>query len=285
MTVTTKIESKLGPARRKGFYNPLGILVVLTCIAILNLFEKSNHLFKTAGRGLEEERESVDLGYLTNGTAIFSAKAKSHKPTTDKVTSHTYEIMYGENLLPYNYQHPNMKMLEIGLGCDMNYGPGASVRLWKELFPEAELWEAEYNGRCVEKSSAKGQLDGIKTLVGDQGNPEVLDRWIKESGGNFDVIIDDGGHTQCQIWTSFEKLWPTVKPGGLYFIEDLHVARRKEYSKSSPTCDGTNLVVPEKLKKILDQKMYKKPRQGDVEFLFCQAEACMLKKRPSKIIS
>jgi hypothetical protein len=269
-----------------GFSISFRILVVLTCIAILNIFifEKSNHLFKTAGRGRQEERESVDLGYLTNGKAIFSAKAKSHKPITDKVTSHTYEIMYGENLLPYNYQHPNMKMLEIGLGCDMNYGPGASVRLWKELFPEAELWEAEYDGRCVEKSSAKGQLDGIKTLVGDQGNPEVLDRWIKESGGNFDVIIDDGGHTQCQIWTSFEKLWPTVKPGGLYFIEDLQVARMKKYSTSSPTCDGTNLVVPEKLKEILDHKMYEKPHQGDIEFLFCQAQACMLKKRPSEII-
>ena len=34
------------------------------------------------------------------------------------------------------------EMLEIGLGCDMDYGPGASVSLWKDLFPAAELWEA-----------------------------------------------------------------------------------------------------------------------------------------------
>ena len=34
-----------------------------------------------------------------------------------------------------------------------------------------------------------------------------------------------GGHTQGQIFASFMALWPTVKPGGLYFIEDLQVSR------------------------------------------------------------
>ena len=38
-----------------------------------------------------------------------------------------------------------------------------------------------------------------------------------------------GGHTQDQIFNSFMTLWPTVKPGGLYFIEDLQVARTIEY--------------------------------------------------------
>jgi hypothetical protein len=37
-------------------------------------------------------------------------------------------------------------MLEIGLGCDMQYGPGASATLWRSYFPEADLWFAEYNG-------------------------------------------------------------------------------------------------------------------------------------------
>lgn len=52
-----------------------------------------------------------------------------------------------------------MEMLEIGLGCDMNYGPGASVAVWKKLFPRAELWEAEYNGDCVKKAKENGMLD------------------------------------------------------------------------------------------------------------------------------
>jgi hypothetical protein len=70
-------------------------------------------------------------------------------------------------------------------------------------------------------------LEGLNILVGDQGNPEVLDELIEKSGGDFDVIIDDGGHTNCQIWTSLEKLWPTIKRGGSYFIEDMQVAHMR----------------------------------------------------------
>ena len=105
-------------------------------------------------------------------------------------------------------------MLEIGLGCNMGYGPGASVNLYRTLFPEAELWEAEYNAACVEMSKKKGQLKDIHILTGDQGDDDVLDRWVETSGGNFDVVIDDGGHQNCQIWHSFLKLWPALKPGG-----------------------------------------------------------------------
>ena len=152
--------------------------------------------------------------YLVKGEEIFLNTSKSMSPVTDKVTTHTYQIMYGRFLLPYYAQNPTMKMLEIGLGCDMNYGPGASTALWKKLFPEADLWEAEFNADCVEKHRGD-KLKGFNVLIGDQGNETVLDSWVQESGGNFDVIIDDGGHQNCQIWHSFLKLWPTVKPGGL----------------------------------------------------------------------
>ena len=91
--------------------------------------------------------------------------------------------MYGKFLLPYYHQFPTMKMLEIGLGCDMDHGPGASVAIYEKMFPKAELWEAEFDAACVKNGIEKGMLDGIKTLTGDQGNPAVLDQWIEESGG------------------------------------------------------------------------------------------------------
>ena len=123
-----------------------------------------------------------------------------------------------------------MKFLEIGLGCDMKYGPGASVALWKKVIPQAEIWEGEYDADCVEKAKEKGQLDGINVLTGDQGDVDVLDRWIEESGGgDFDVIIDDGGHQNCQIWTTFVKFWPLLKPGGLYFLEGTHLFLELEF--------------------------------------------------------
>eukprot|EP00957_Ditylum_brightwellii_P146846 11178758-Ditylum_brightwellii.AAC.1 len=147
-------------------------------------------------------------------------------------------------------------MLEIGLGYNMNYASGAPVALYKNIFTKAELWEAEYNGSCVEKStklllwSKAGELEGIHMLVGDQADGTVLDSWIEKSGGNFDVVIDDRGHNNYQIWHSFQKLWPTVKPGGLYFIEDMQVARHNEYRKRVTEMCGSDLIVPDKLKEI-----------------------------------
>jgi hypothetical protein len=51
---------------------------------------------------------------------------------------------------------------------------------------------------------------------GDQGNVTVLNRWIKESGGKFHVIIDDGGHRNSQIKTSFDVLFEKALLPGVY---------------------------------------------------------------------
>ena len=66
--------------------------------------------------------------------------------TTDKVTGaadplgHEYHIMYGLFLIPVLKNAGRAtKMLEIGLGCAMNYGPGASALLWRKLLPKTEL--------------------------------------------------------------------------------------------------------------------------------------------------
>lgn len=162
---------------------------------------------------------------------------------TDKITDHDYESMYGDLLIPYlrdsNLKKKGgVKFLEIGLGCDMVYGPGSSSSIWKQFLscPGDELWMGEFNKTCVDDSRRKGQLDGIKTVVGDQGDPATLKQWLEVTGGirsNFDIIIDDGGHQQHQIFESLLALWPALKPGGLYFIEDLQVSRWAFYNTRS----------------------------------------------------
>ena len=216
----------------------------------------------------------------------FVAAAGSFATVTDKVTTHSYYTMYGRFLLPYYRRNPTMKMLEIGLGCDMNYEPGASVALWRKLFPRADLWEAEYNATCVEASKRQGKLDGFNVLVGDQGRNETLDRWIRASGGEFDVVVDDGGHHNCQILASFVKLWPTVKPGGLYFIEDLSVGKWRGYQTYSTASCPRSFIFSQRLKEWLEDLIYQGgygSRKWDVHFMFCQAEACVLGKKPQEI--
>ena len=122
-------------------------------------------------------------------------------------------------------------------------------------------------------------MKDVNILVGDQGDPAVLDEWIETSGGDFDIIIDDGGHSNCQIWTSFEKLWPTFKPGGLYFIEDTHVRRKEANKQSTDYCDATKVEVILELEKFIEVLIYNKnSKNNDVKFVACQRQACMIKK-------
>lgn len=164
------------------------------------------------------------------GVAAVKRIACSQVAVTDKVTAghalggHQYNLMYGMFLYPLRGEE--IKMLEIGLGCGMKYGAGASALLWREMLPHAELWEAEVNGHCVEKHRSRLKAQGINPLIGSQRDPATLQEWMRESGGAFDVIIDDGGHSNLDITTSFDHLWPHVAPGGLYFVEDLQVGRR-----------------------------------------------------------
>jgi hypothetical protein len=130
--------------------------------------------------------------------------------------------MYGNYLIPYLRRHHHLlnkgvKFLEIGLGCGMyKEGAVASVQLWQSILTDQdELWEGEYDAQCVIDLREKGLLNGVKIVTGDQGDQEVLQRWIKETGGQFDIVVDDGGHHNDQIYDSFMNLWPEVKPGEL----------------------------------------------------------------------
>lgn len=147
----------------------------------------------------------------------------SLKPSTDKVTGatdplgHEYHIMYGLFLVPVlqlaNRNRARTKLLEIGLGCHMGYGAGASVRLWRTLLPETELWEADIDAQCIRHHNQSLLEQGVHTLTGPQGNASTLAQWIHISGGDFDAIIDDGSHQSRDILTTFRHLWPHLKPG------------------------------------------------------------------------
>ena len=158
--------------------------------------------------------------------------------------------MYGPFLSPLRSRR-RLKLLEIGLGCDMDYGPGASVALWRSYFGAMgeglELWMAEYDAACADKyrHSHGGGPGGYRTLVGDQGDAETVRRWVRESGSSeeaggtpFDVVVDDGSHRNADILTSFSVLWPRVAAGGLYFIEDLQVGRSAQFQNGGAAGGG-----------------------------------------------
>jgi len=203
----------------------------------------------------------------------FRATASSLIPTTDKVTTHSYHIMYG--IFLNSIRSNRIKFLEIGLGCNMDYGPGASSQLWKTyLHKDSEIWMADVDETCVQKYSVHLKKLNIKTLIGSQDNIETLNTWIRESGGNFDVIVDDGGHKNTEIKNSFDHLWPTLKKGGFYFIEDMQIA----YYDGFQDRLENGLTVPDHIFQWTKSLLIGGEMPNDLQFIFCQREACVLKK-------
>lgn len=65
----------------------------------------------------------------------------------------------------------------------------------------------------------------------DQSNKEDLHAFASQIGP-FDIILDDGGHTMDQQINSLNALFPYLKAGGLYIIEDLHTSYWEVYGGS-----------------------------------------------------
>ena len=177
--------------------------------------------------------------------------------------------------------------MEIGYGCGQP-NVGASVKVWNKLFAgrEIEKWEAEFDEQCISKAQREGLLEGWNILQGDQENNTVLDGWIKTSGGNFDVIIDDGGHTNSMVLTSFKKLWPTMNPDGLYFIEDLEISFHPAFMNEH--FPPASVVLQSWVEQMNvhgghapahnNKLAANYPLPTGVDFILCQRHACVLHK-------
>jgi hypothetical protein len=132
---------------------------------------------------------------------------------SDKFHRHHYERYY-ENWLRTFRHKPQTKILEIGAEA------GRSLKVWSDYFSYPEKIMGLAYGEAsdgVEESSSN--LKAVSVYRGDQSKKETMDYLI--SKGPWDIIIDDGSHVPSHMIFSLFSLWNSVKPGGLYIIEDL----------------------------------------------------------------
>ena len=127
------------------------------------------------------------------------------------------------------------KVLEIGVET------GRSHRMWLEYFPNANIYGFDIFKFGVDELNILQKdnpyLDRSIMFKGDQENTDDLEKFLSLHGGDFDIIIDDGGHTIKQQQLSLGILFNAVKPGGYYIIEDLHAC-----SGEWPTLYGYQVI-------------------------------------------
>lgn len=189
--------------------------------------------------------------------------------------------MYEKYLAPL--RDKPLKLLEIGLGCDMSYGPGASYYTWLEFFPYLDLYFIEYDAACAEKWAANTTAATI--YAGDQADVAFLNQFMETAGTDFDIIIDDGGHQMYQQRASLEALWKAVKPGGMYFCEDLQTSYWEDY-QGDPANTGKTKTMMKMIKELLDDLHVGPGRHKrqwefsvDMQSVDCMEEVCAFAKK------
>mmetsp|Transcript_88058 Transcript_88058/g.161230 ORF Transcript_88058/g.161230 Transcript_88058/m.161230 type:complete len:451 (+) Transcript_88058:117-1469(+) len=162
---------------------------------------------------------------------------KAREAGTDKVDSfHNYSCLYHRHLDSW----PAWKkgaLLEIGLGCGQSYGPGASAQIWADVLPSLSIHFVEINASCAKtwKSTSKAMAwknaavarvaERTNLHIGSQKDVPflcaVVDGLNRSEPGGLQVVVDDGSHDCAHIIASFRALFPHIKSGGLYFVEDI----------------------------------------------------------------
>lgn len=104
---------------------------------------------------------------------------------------------------------------------------GGSVAFWSEcLRPSKHVaidiqqkQDSDYFRRYV---AARGRAGRIATYWGvDQADrPQLLDIASREFTAPLDLVVDDASHLYEPTRRSFETLFPLLRPGGLYIVED-----------------------------------------------------------------
>jgi cephalosporin hydroxylase len=128
---------------------------------------------------------------------------------------HYFDI-YDRHFAPYRGKP--VTVVEFGVAH------GGSLQMWKKYFGrKARIVGVDINPACAAFTERQ-----IEVVIGDQEDRRFL-RQLRKQVGPIDVVIEDGGHTMTQQINTFEVLWPAVRDGGVFLLEDLHTSYWESY--------------------------------------------------------
>lgn len=151
------------------------------------------------------------MSYFKRG--ILDELSLSHG--TDKSsTAHDYMRFY--EFYFSKFKNDEFTLLELGVGPEQN--KGKSLLTWCDYFPNANIV-----GVDVRPDAKSVETDRIKVEIGNLGALDFLYALEKKYPKN-QIVIDDASHAWSHQILSFEVLFKTVLPGGLFIMEDVNTS-------------------------------------------------------------
>jgi hypothetical protein len=124
----------------------------------------------------------------------------------------TYFDHYEKHLSHLIGKSPNV--LEIGIA------EGGSLELWYRYFENGKIFGVDANPECI---NHKYNNENIIAELGDQSSEQFWKNYLIDKD-KFDIIIDDGSHISGDQLTTLTCLFPHLKEGGFYIVEDTHTS-------------------------------------------------------------
>lgn len=133
---------------------------------------------------------------------------------TDKVDiNHSYK---GITYLDIYHRYMGASRLRVKTFIEIGVCGGQSLKMWKEYFPNATIYGIDIDPSCRQHAEER-----IEIIIGDQNDDNFLKSLAEKFKDSIDILLDDGSHiTKHQIKT-YSYLYPCIKSGGLFIIEDL----------------------------------------------------------------
>ena len=147
------------------------------------------------------------------------------------------------------YRTDPIRILEIGVFF------GASLKMWHEFFPNGEIYGIDTfegnqgNGSHFDNSasflSEAKKYDRMHVAICDQSKRDELLTFASTVEDKFDFIIDDGSHLMKDQQQTLGVLWSSLRPGGIYFVEDYASSYDIRYPDVRPDFSNTTVTMME----------------------------------------
>jgi hypothetical protein len=159
--------------------------------------------------------DQIGVRHNTDKASLDRAREDAVSGKQERPAGHDYLRKYGFFFEKFTDKR-NCVLMELGAGPDWNIG--ASAKVWKEYF-----WREDFKLHVVDIKATAMALKDDRTdvTVGDLGDNKVLQQLAEIP---CDIIIDDASHFWGHQLAALCALFPAVKPGGIYIIEDIHTS-------------------------------------------------------------
>ncbi|MDR3173143.1 MAG: class I SAM-dependent methyltransferase [Treponema sp.] len=129
-----------------------------------------------------------------------------------------YFYIYDRLFSEYRKRNKSLTFMEIGVDR------GGSLEIWEKYLPKgSKIHGVDINPEC-KKINFSGNIFFHLGSASDRNFMETTFRDIE-----FDIILDDGSHICSDVIETFKIMFPKIKNGGLYVVEDLHTSYWNSY--------------------------------------------------------